>query len=169
MSKVREFEIEFIKLKLGVTEFEYHLTDEFFKAFNSSLSSDDIHVKLNFLKTESMFTLTFDFQGTVHTECDRCLSSIELPVDGHEVLLVKVTDREMEDEDDMITVGSNEYKLDVSQHIYDFVNLALPLKKVCRDAGKVCDETVAGRITSMIDVASGDRLPDRDSDETEEE
>lgn len=169
MQSLKEYEIEFIKLKLGDHQFEYHLDADFFKAFNSSLSTNDVTVKLLFHKSETMFTLTFDFWGKLTTECDRCLSELELPVSGKSTLLVKITEYPLENEDDMIYISSSDYKLNVAQHIYDYVSLSVPIKKTCEDVGKKCDETVTAKITSMIDVEMGDRLPDRDTDDTEEE
>lgn len=169
MEVLRDYDIEFIKLKLGDHKFEYHLDESFFKAFKSSLSAEDIQVNLLFHKAEMMFTLTFEFSGKVSTECDRCLTAIHLPVKGKHIVLVKITEYPMENEDDLLYISPGDYKLNIAQHLYDFVSLSLPIKKTCQDVGKTCDETVTKNITSMIDVELGDRLPDRDSDEELEE
>lgn len=170
MDVLKDYDIEFIKLKLGDHEFEYHLDEPFFEAFKSSLSAKDIHVKLLFHKAENMFTLNFRYSGNVLTECDRCLSSLELPVSGEERIIVKITDYPQENEDDLIYLSHGDYKINIAQHLYDFVYLSLPIKKTCEDVGKECDETVTRNITSMIDVDLGDEVhPDRETDEDEEE
>ena len=169
MDAMKEYNIEFVKLTLGDHKFEYHLTDEFFKAFNSSLLSEDIHVSLLFQKSATMFTLVFELKGKLGLECDRCLSHMALPVKGKHTVLVKITDYPMENEDDLIYLGSHEYKLNIAQHLYDFVCLAVPIKKTCEDVGKTCDPLMTSNITSIIDIENGDRLPDRDSDEEDEE
>ncbi len=169
MDKLREYDIEFIKLKLGDHSFEYHLDDSFFKAFNSSLSTDDIKVDLIFRKSNTMFTLEFDYSGKVGLECDRCLSPIQLPISGKHTVLVKIKEYAMESEDDLIYIGTHDYKINIAQHMYDFVALSIPIKKTCTDVGKVCDPAVTSNITSIIDVENGDFIPDRDTDEEEEE
>ncbi len=169
MDLLKEYDIEFIKLKLGDHKFEYHLTDQFFKAFNSSLSTKDIKVDLLFQKSNTMFTLVFELDGKLGLECDRCLSDIDLPIRNKHTVLVKITDHPMENEDDLIYIGSHEYKLNIAQHLYDFVNLSIPIKKTCSDVGKTCDPAMTKNITSIIDVENGDHIPDRDSDEEEEE
>lgn len=169
MGVLKEYDIEFIKLKLGDHSFEYHLDRSFFEAFNSSLSSQDIKVDLTFRKSDTMFTMVFELQGNVDVECDRCLSPVSLPIKGKHTVLVKITDHPMENEDDLIYIGSHEYKLNIAQHLYDFVCLAIPIKKTCHDVGMTCDPAVTSNITSMIDVDNGDEIPERDTDIEEEE
>ena len=169
MDKMKEYDIEFIKLKLGEHHFEYHLDDNFFKAFNSSLSAEDIKVDLLFTKSNTMFTLVFEVSGKVGLECDRCLSPIQLPIRDQHTVIVKVTEFPMESEDDLIYIGTHEYKINIAQHLYDFVCLSIPIKKTCSDVGKVCDPTVTSNITSVIDIENGDDIPERDTDENEDE
>lgn len=170
MQMLKEFDIEFIKLKEGEHQFEFHIGDAFFKAFDSSLSAQDIVVNLLFNKSGSMFTLEFGFEGKLETECDRCLSSIGLPVKGRHTLLVKITEHPKESEDDLIYLSTSDYKLNVAQHIYDFIHLSLPIKKTCSDAGLECDPAVTEKINSVIDVEVPDsesELPDWDTDNEE--
>ncbi len=170
MDPLREYDIEFIKLKEGEHRFEYHLTESFFKAFNSSLSTQDIKVDLLFLKSGSMFTLDFEIGGMVEVDCDRCLTRIHIPIHNRHKVLVKMTEYPMESEDDLIYISHHDYKLNIAQHIFDFVNVSIPIKNTCEDVDLVCDPTVTGKITSMIDVdvAEGE-LPERDSDDEDEE
>jgi uncharacterized protein len=169
MGAFREYDIEFIKLKEGEHQFEYHLTDEFFKAFNSSLSTQDISVHLLFIKSGSMFTLNFSIEGMVEVDCDRCLTRISIPVHNENKVLVKTTEYPMESEDDLIYISSSDYKLNIAQHIFDFVNVSIPIKNTCSDVGLVCDPTVTEKITSLIDVhvAEDDDMPERDTDDEE--
>lgn len=172
MNVLREFDIEFIKLKEGEHRFEFHVGDAFFKAFNSSLTAQDIAVSLLFIKSGSMFTLVFDFDGKLETDCDRCLSSIGIPVNGRHTLLVKITEHPKENEDDLIYLSAHDYKLNVAQHIYDFINLSIPIKKTCTDIGLECDPAVTEKINSVIDVELADDdaadLPEWNTDDEEE-
>jgi uncharacterized metal-binding protein YceD (DUF177 family) len=170
MGAMREYEIEFIKLKDGEHHFEYHLTDAFFKAFNSSLSTQDIRVDLLFIKSGSMFTLDFQVRGHVEVDCDRCLTRIAIPIHDEHRIVVKQVDYPIESSDDLIYISNHDYKLDIAQHIFDFVNVSIPIKNTCADVHMVCDPAVTGKITSMIDVGTEDTdLPERDTDEEEEE
>lgn len=168
MDALREYDIEFIKLKEGEHRFEYHLNDHFFKAFNSSLSTQDIRVDLLFTKSGSMFTLDFSIDGMVDVDCDRCLTRIGIPVKNKQKVIVKVSEHPRESDDDLIYISSHDYKINIAQHMFDFVNISIPIKNTCSDVGLVCDPAVTGKITSMIDVATEDEdIPERDSDEEE--
>ena len=167
MDVLREFDIEFIKLKEGKHHFEYHLTEPFFKAFHSSLSVQDIRVDLEFTKATNMFTLDFEINGRVNVQCDRCLSDIFLPVKGKHQVLVKVSDHAAGSDDDLIYITSHDYKINIAQHIFDFVMVAIPIKNTCEQVGQTCDPAITGKITSLIDVGEHDDLPERDSDEDE--
>src|SRR5690606_11904128 len=124
MDALREYGIEFIKLKEGEHRFEYHLTDAFFKAFNSSLSTQDVRVDLSFINSVNMFTLDFKFSVHVDVDCDRCLTRITIPVHNESRVLVKLTDYPVESEDDLLYISSHDYKLNIAQHIFDFVSVA---------------------------------------------
>jgi uncharacterized protein len=168
MGALREYDIEFIKLKEGEHPFEYHLTDEFFKAFNSSLSTQDIKVNLLFKKSSSMFTLDFTIDGLVDVDCDRCLTRIAIPIRDEHRVVVKITEYPLESEDDLIYISSHDYKLNVAQHIFDFVNVSIPIKNTCSDVGLICDPAVTGKITSTIDVdVAENEGPERDTDDEE--
>ncbi len=170
MDVLREFDIEFIKLKEGEHKFEYHISDEFFKAFNSSLTAQDMLVSLLFTKSGSMFTLVFGISGKIKLDCDRCLSTIDFPVKDSHTVLVKISDYPQESSDDLIYLTPHDYKLNIAQHVYDFINLSIPIKKTCSEVGRVCDPAVTEKINSVIDVETiANDLPERDTDEEDEE
>lgn len=170
MDVLREFDIEFIKLKEGEHHFEYQITEPFFKAFNSSLTGQDIVLNLLFIKTNSMFTLVFDLKGTIELDCDRCLTRIGLPIKSKHTVLVKITEHPKENEDDLMYLSPHDYKLNIAQHVFDFVYLSLPIKKTCADVGLVCDPAVTDKITSYIDVDTiPNDQPERDTDDEDED
>lgn len=166
---LKAFDVEFVKLNYGEHDFEFTVTDSFFEAFESSLKARDLKLNLKFTKAQSNFTLQFNFSGKVNVECDRCLTAIDLPVTGSNTLMVKITENLLEDQDDIIYISPGEYKLNIAQHLYDFILLALPIKKTCSDVGLVCDETITGKITQVIDVSVDDMGAERTTDiETED-
>jgi uncharacterized metal-binding protein YceD (DUF177 family) len=169
MNLMREFDIEFVKLKEGNHHFEFIVKYDFFKAFESSLSVQEIKVDIDFIKRINMFTLDIILSGNINTECDRCLNDMQLPIHGEYQLLVKVTDSELEDEDDLIYISSTDFKINIAQHLFDYIYLSIPIKKTCHDIGSKCNPAIAEKITMVIDVdTTGDDLPVRDSDFEEE-
>lgn len=171
MDSLKEFDIEFVKLKEGSHEYDYVLDNKFFESQKSSLSSKGVNVKLEFVKSINMFYLNFDFDGLVETECDRCLSDLSLPIKGKQSLIVKVTDKAMDDEDNIVYIGEADYKINVAQYLYEYLHLMLPIKKTCDLVEKECDTAVTSKITMLFDFDSQETIdPERDTDlETEQE
>ncbi|MDX1667541.1 MAG: DUF177 domain-containing protein [Saprospiraceae bacterium] len=117
--------------KLGTHQFDFHLDKEFFEHFDSSPVSDgDIDLTLHFDKRIDLFVLTFHFEGTLHTECDRCLAGIDLPVEGNDQLIVKFSLEEQAEEADVIYINPDAQKINVAKYIYEYVMLSMPMIKV---------------------------------------
>jgi uncharacterized protein len=139
---LREYIINFGKLKPGIHEFDFTIDEDFFRHFEFSMVREG---KVNLLLTidkqkDSLLIFSFDFDGTIQLECDRCLDEFEYPVHSRKQLFVKLSEEEKQiDEDEMIILGSDEYELDISPYIYEFINLELPLHKVCDEIGKQCN------------------------------
>lgn len=166
---LRAFDIEFVKLSNGEHEFEFSIDDELFKAFDSSLRAVDLKLNLLFSKSSGTFSLVFRINGKVRVECDRCLTEIDLPISSTNTLMVKITENIIEDQDDIIYIQPNDYKLNIAQPLYDFILLALPIKKTCEDVGKQCDPAFTQKIAQVIDHEMEATDAERTTDLLEEE
>ncbi len=170
---LKQYDVEFVKLNEGTHQFDFEVDNTFFKAFESSLTAQNLSVKLHFTKATNMFTLLFEVQGIVNVECDRCLQDIQLPIKNSQTLMVKVTEfAPEEEEDDLVYISPADYKLNVAQHLFDFILLSMPIKKVCKDTGKTCDPAITDKITGEIDVElqiEPTQDTDTDIEEDEEE
>lgn len=142
---LRQFDIHFVGLKEGVTEFTYTINDSFFEHFECSLiEHGNIEVKLNFDKQHSLFQLDFQITGTVHLPCNRCNDMLDFPVDADCPMIVKMDDRMEGDEEgedaDVMFISRSENTLNVAQLIYEFINLNVPpYKAVCERMNKTCN------------------------------
>ena len=131
MDSLVEFSIPVSGLGNGLHQFQFRIDSQFFSCFEESPIEDgDINVLLDFDKRPDMYVLQFDFEGTVKTDCDRCLASIGLPVSGSEQLLVKFSLDEEDEEADVIYISPETKKFNVSRFIYEFIILAMPMIKV---------------------------------------
>ena len=92
MNNLRPYDVDFVKLKEGTHQFDFEIDNTLFEAFQSSLSTEKLAVKLFFTKSTNMFNLQFDLNGKVNVECDRCLNAINLPISNMQLLIVKVTE-----------------------------------------------------------------------------
>lgn len=131
MDGLIEYSIPVKGLHTGAHTFRFRIDRSFFQHFEHSPVSDgDIDLSLSFDKRPDLFVLEFDFEGTVKTECDRCLATIDLPVSGHQRLLVKFSETEELEDAEVIYIHPDTQQLNVSKYVYEFIVLALPMIRV---------------------------------------
>lgn len=154
MKGLREFEIPFVGLKIGVTHFNYDIDGKFFSHFEDSPIHDcKVKVKLEFEKKETFFTLVFFIDGAVKVECDRCLEPFNKNIFGDFTCYVKFSEEaeQMGDEDEVLFISRDETILDVSQLVYEYINLCLPMQKLgCEKPGEEpqCNKEVLKHIAN---------------------
>ena len=131
MDRFAEFYIPFTGLKVGPHEFQFQLGDSFFDNFEySEISACRIQVDIQLEKSLNMMVLDFEFNGEVQTLCDRCQDPVQLDISGHEKLVVQFGDKTGSADEEVLVLGSNEHKLDLSHYLYEFSHLLLPSRKV---------------------------------------
>jgi len=128
---LREFEIPYVGLKVGVHKFEYNIDGGFFRHFADSPIKDcDVDVTLEFEKKETFFILRFFIDGTVKVECDRCLEPFDKTIFGDFTTYVKFAEdpKGMGDDAEVLYISRDESVIDVSQLVYEYINLCLPMQ-----------------------------------------
>lgn len=139
MKNSREFEIAWQGLKLGVHNYTYTLDDAFMQGRSAPAEFFDwkAQVTLRFDKHESFFMLHLDVGGTVNTPCDRCGDDFELKLWDEFDLLVKLSgeddDRGEEEDADVVFIPRHETVIDISDWLYEFTMLAVPLQRIHPD------------------------------------
>ena len=129
--KSGEFRIAFVSLKEGKHQFDFKLDRSFFDAFEyEEFAECDILVKTELEIQSTFMTLNFNISGTVNVMCDRCADYMDLPIEGEYRLIFKQSVDEYNDSDDIVSLAPSDHELDLSKHIYEFVLLSVPLKKV---------------------------------------
>jgi uncharacterized protein len=132
MKALIEYNIPFSGLKNGTHLFDFQVDKQFFKHFeNSLIEVADLNVKLSFDKRPSMFVLDFEFSGTVQVLCDRCSEDFDLPVAGKQQMIVKLSEVETEDDEEIIYIRNTETDFSVAPLVYEVLHLNMPLKKAC--------------------------------------
>ncbi|MDZ4846667.1 MAG: DUF177 domain-containing protein [Chitinophagales bacterium] len=149
MDILKQYRIPFTGLKLGLHNFRFEAGEEFFKSFEGAeIGKSDVHVDVLFDKKESFFVLDFSIGGTVQVECDRCAEKFDQEIIDEHRVYVKFDDeakKRQEEDEDIIYISHNDIFVDVSQLIYELVNLSLPLQKICppkADGSPGCNEKV---------------------------
>ncbi|WP_187261589.1 YceD family protein [Pontibacter beigongshangensis] len=131
MKKLKDYEIGIAKLSNKKHLYEFEMDDSFFDLFGKEiLQGGNLKAKVELDKTESLLTLTFAIQGDVKLICDRSLEEFEQPVDLQEVVRMRFGPENKELDDDLWEITPETQHINVAQHLYDFIALSLPMKKL---------------------------------------
>lgn len=128
---LKAYVLPFSGLKLGLHHFELQVEQTFLEAFEwEEPSKIEIDLQIHLEKRNTMLTLDFDLKGVLEITCDRCSKPLEIVVDSSQQLLVKFGSRAYEETDDIIILPEGAYEIDVSQYVYEYLRLAVPMRKV---------------------------------------
>ena len=135
-------------LATGKNEYSWTVGKGFFESFeNAEIIDAELNAVAVVEKSGRYIGVDCNIEGTVTVECDRCLERLDLPVETEVCLSVKYGNEEPSDdmqdgEREVIFVREDEAELDMSQIIYDYVCLSLPMQRVHED-GECNPETVS--------------------------
>ena len=156
MKALKQFSIPFTGLKLGKHQFDFEIDKSFFDAFEYSLVKDGaLKVEVELDKQETMLILHFHIWGTIQLNCDKCLAEFSQPIEVNERQIVKFAEDDLESDDlEIIMLNKKESALDVSEMIYEFINVSVPYINNCEQAGQgqKCDPEM---IATLDKLASG--------------
>jgi uncharacterized protein len=166
MQTRKEYIIQFVGLSMGTHSFEYSISNKFFEDLDySEIKQGNIQAKLELLKQSNMMILQFEISGTIKLNCDRCTEEFDLPISGNYKLIVKVGGSDTGNEDDdIITVAANEHELDLSQYLYEYIILSVPIKRVHPDDAKgnpTCDKKMLKKLNQFLVEDDKDLLDPR--------
>ena len=131
MRYLDEYLIPFKGLINGEHNFKFEVAQEFFEVFNKeSEITGQFHVKLNLIKETRMMVLSFDIDGYLNAECHLCLEPFKMEMNEQKKLVVKFGVEDSTENDEVITLSERNDELNIAQHIYDYINLAVPLRIV---------------------------------------
>ena len=157
MNSLEFLKIDLKGLKEEETSLELSLDNDFFATLDGAeVKQGSLHVSVSIRKATGFFELLFHTEGHVIIPCDRCLDSMEQPVETDNRLIVKFGSNYSE-EDDIIVVPEDEGILDISWFIYEFVILVIPIRHV-HAPGK-CNPAM----TKALEELSADRSSDEES------
>ncbi len=125
------YDIDIVKLADGRHIFDFVFDPAFFAMFEGSLlenGSGQVRVVLD--RTPSMLTLDFHLQGEVELTCDRSLDPYMHKVDEQRSVRMKFGDHREELSDELMLIENNTERINVAQLIYEFLTLAVPMRKL---------------------------------------
>lgn len=149
--ELRDFNINFLKFKNAQSCFNYQLKDAFFTLKEHSLYNRcNLSVDVTGSKVDSTITLGYRIAGLVVVDCDRCLETIEIPINSTFTEVLKLTDNlDLLQEDNYLDAGQQVYN--VYDTIYEQICLAMPLQKLCENSTKGVECTITYKQENTAD------------------
>jgi uncharacterized metal-binding protein YceD (DUF177 family) len=131
MNRFSEYIIPFNSYSNGHYQFDYELDEAFFELFpENDVKQPRIRIKVDMIKQDRQLEFDFTVSGSVFLPCDRCLEEYEQPVNARYKLYGKFGSGRNDEEFDVIWIPQEAHQVDLSQYFYEYVILALPLRKV---------------------------------------
>ena len=149
-------------LASGENRFSWHAGKEFFETFeNAEILDADLDVSVVAEKSGRYLGVDCEVDGAVTVACDRCLEDLAMPIGTDIMMSVKYGDEDssedhQEGEREIVFVPEGEAELDLSQIIYDYVCLSLPMQRH-HEEGECNPE-------AMKHLAGGEPVATEDSD-----
>lgn len=163
------YRIPYIGLKQGIHVFDFTITEQFFDFVDAEkVEKAEINVDVEFNKKTSHFELKFNIQGYLFTACDRCLEKFPQEILDEYMIYIKLTDEtDLESDDpDVIFLNRQETHIDLKQLIYEFIELSIPLQRICSNPGKLkyCNLEMLKYINKFEDISSKEQNEENDID-----
>jgi uncharacterized metal-binding protein YceD (DUF177 family) len=158
MNSKREFEIPFVGLKPGIHAFEYNITEKFFEPYQQQDFKNVVaNIKLTLDKKQGFMLLKFEIGGSVEVNCDRCGNDLPIDLWDEFNIVVKLVDdpdimNSQEEDPDVYYISRGESHLHMADWIYEFVNLSIPMQKMCKPeeiGGPHCNKEVLDMLKKM--------------------
>ncbi len=131
MNYLSQYKIPFSGLKEGEHLFDFSVDDRFFAEFEESeITKGRVNIQIKLEKRTTYLRLTFVFKGKVELLCDRCLEYYSQPIKGNNPMLVKFSETETDDGDEVIFIHPGSHEIEVAQLIYEFIVLSIPIRHV---------------------------------------
>ena len=149
MDTLTDFIIPIIGLKLGEHSYQFNVDRQFFKEFdNTDLQDGCLQVDLILKKRLNHMELMFRAKGSVNCLCDRCGDDLKLPLSHQEMRIVKFSQEDFDNTDDVLVIRREDHEINVSHIVYETIFLGLPIRKFHDKEinGQICDEEVIIRL-----------------------
>jgi uncharacterized protein len=141
-------------LKEGRHTIDFEIDNKFFESFEESeIKEGSLFANIELEKRSSHIDLFIKISGKVKVCCDRCLEMFYYPVESESRLLVKFGKMINDTDPDILSLTTDDHELDLQQHLYEYIHLALPIKRVHPDdrhGNSTCDPVMLQKLRELI-------------------
>ncbi len=128
---MKSYDIDIFRLSNKLHQFKFRIDRTFFESREQELvENGDVKVQIEMDKNDRFISLDFHLSGTVELVCDRSLDQFNYPIEEQQKVIFKYGDQETELSEDMVMITAQTQQINVAQYIFEFIGLALPMKKL---------------------------------------
>jgi uncharacterized protein len=128
---MERYRVNILGLSLSIHHLEYEFGNEFLKEYGSGMLSEGaFKVDIALDKHETFLEANFSIKGSVKLVCDRSLDEFDFPIDVSSRIIFKYGDEDKEISDEVVMIHRGTETLELGQFIYEFIALAIPMKKL---------------------------------------
>lgn len=146
MGKMDGYKVDLKGMATDTVSYRWQADNDFFSAVQGSeIKQGLLDVALRVKRTSGAYELEFQLQGEVEVTCDRCLESMNQPIDAFCTLRV-VMGEDFVDDGDVVVVPEREGFINVAWNIYEFAALQIPLRHVHPDCEALSESSEEERV-----------------------
>lgn len=150
MTWLSQYTISFSGLSEGNHLFDFSADKRFFGEFEQSeIEEGVVNIQVELEKRSTYLRLNFYIKGEVELVCDRCLEKYMQPIQSQTPMLVKFSDTETEDTDEVIYLPHVEHQISIGKLIYEFIVLSVPIRHIHpedENGNSLCDPEMLEKI-----------------------
>jgi len=143
MNYLSQYTISFSGLKEGIHLFDFSADNRFFDKFEESeIRKGNIDIQVKLEKRSTYLRLAFELKGEVELICDRCLENYLQAIESSNQMLVKFSETETDDGDEVIYIHPGSHQVEIGRLIYEFIVLSIPIRHIHpddQDGKSLCD------------------------------
>ena len=165
MNVLEAYQIPILSLEDKVYPYSFTGNDEFFAAFEQEwVQKGEFNAKATLDKSPTMIQVRLEIDGFLKLICDRSNEEFEFPIHLDEKIIYKYSDHNEDMGDNLFLLDRKSPKLDLSQDLFDFIALQVPMKKLHPRFVKPLEEDVDGELIYTTDPEDdkADQEPEMD-------
>ncbi|MEL6674756.1 MAG: DUF177 domain-containing protein [Bacteroidota bacterium] len=127
----RQYSINVARLRLGKNQEIFEVDKSFFDQFELTQGLDGaVNLTLDMIKYETHIDAHFRLTGTLQIPCDRCGEPYPFDINTATRIIYSFDPDMRFDHEEVIHVDETEPRLVLIQEIHDFIQTAIPIRKV---------------------------------------
>jgi uncharacterized metal-binding protein YceD (DUF177 family) len=131
MNGLDAYQIPIISLEDKSYRYTFEGNDSFFAAFEQDwVQNGDFHAVVDLAKSATMIQVHFEISGHIRLVCDRSMEEFDYPFQVNEQVIYKYSDHSEDLGDNLFLIERRASRLDLSQDLFDFIALQVPMKKL---------------------------------------